>query len=127
MIARAINFVAPSFSSPGIAMPQNSASVARKAKRLEIVGSRTGGSNLMARCVTDLIARTTQPTHWLYDSWEARAYGSRWVPLGGFEYSRRLTLPPIGFCEDDSKNSVEQRRWDDFAALGGTKIGFWGR
>ena len=32
------------------------------------------------------------------------------VPLGGFEYSRRLTLPPMGFCEDDSENSVEQRK-----------------
>ena len=48
------------------------------------------------------------------------------MPLGGFEYSHRLIFPPIGFCEDDSKNSVEQRRWDDFAVLGGTKIGFWG-
>ena len=46
---RAINFVAPSFSSPGIAVPQNSASATRRAKRLEIIGSRTGGSNLMAR------------------------------------------------------------------------------
>ena len=67
--------------------------------------------------------RMGSPRH---DSWEARAYGSRWVPLGGFEYSHRLTLPPMSFCEDDSENSVEQRRWDDFAALGGTKIGFWG-
>ena len=80
-IARAINFVAPSFSFPGIAVPQNSASVARKAKRLEIVGSRTGGSNLMAR-VRDRPHRANHaeenrmgsPRH---DSWEARAYGSR--------------------------------------------------
>ena len=48
------------------------------------------------------------------------------MPLGGFEYSHRLIFPPIGFCEDDSKNSVGQRKQDDFAALGGTKIGFWG-
>ena len=48
-IARAINFVAPSFSFPEIAVPQNSASATRRAKRLEIVGSRTGGFNLMAR------------------------------------------------------------------------------
>ena len=112
-------------------MPQNSASATRRAKRLEIVGSRTGGSNLMARVRVRAHHanhaeenRMGSPRH---DSWEARAYGSRWVPLGGFEYSHRLIFPPIGFCEDDSKNSVEQRRWDDFAALGGTKIGFWGR
>ena len=28
--------------------------------------------------------------------------------------------------EDYGKNFVEQRKWDDFAVLGGTKIGFWG-
>ena len=28
--------------------------------------------------------------------------------------------------EDYGKNFVEQRKQDDFAALGGTKIGFWG-
>ena len=95
-------------------MPQNSASATRRAKRLEIVGSRTDGFNLMAR-VHDRPHRANHaeenrmgsPRH---DSWEARAYGSRWVPLGDFEYSRRLTLPPMGLCEDDSENSVEQRK-----------------
>ena len=32
----------------------------------------------------------------------------------------------MGFCEDNSENSVEQRRRDDFTAPGGTKIGCWG-
>ena len=92
-IARAINFVAPSFSFPEIAVPQNSASATRRAKRLEIVGSRTGGSNLMARCVSKLITRTTQPTHWLYDSWEVRAYGSRWVPPQIYDIPTPLFSP----------------------------------
>ena len=46
---RAINCVAPSFSASGIAVPQNSASIVRRAKRLGFVGSRTGGFDLMAR------------------------------------------------------------------------------
>ena len=32
----------------------------------------------------------------------------------------------MGFCKDDSENSVEQQKKDNFTAPGGTKISGWG-
>ena len=46
---RAINCVAKAFTVPGHAVPQISASFIRRFKRLEIIGSRKSGFDLMAR------------------------------------------------------------------------------
>ena len=73
-LCRTINCFAPSFSVPGIAVPQNSASVVRKAKRLEIVGSRTNGFDLMARVRVGATSReprnATLCGNAFHDSWE---------------------------------------------------------
>ena len=71
---RAINCAAPSFSVPDGTVPQNSASVVRKAKRLEIVGSRTNGFDLMARVRVGATSReprnATLCGNAFHDSWE---------------------------------------------------------
>ena len=71
---RTINCVAKTFTVPGIAVPQNSASVVRKAKRLEIVGSRTNGFDLMARVRVGATSReprnATLCGNAFHDSWE---------------------------------------------------------
>ena len=73
-LCRTINCVARTFTVPGIAVPQNSASVVRKAKRLEIVGSRTNGFDLMARVRVGATSReprnATLCGNAFHDSWE---------------------------------------------------------
>ena len=73
-LCRTINCVAKTFTVPGIAVPQNSASVVRKAKRLEIVGSRTNGFDLMARVRVGATSReprnATLCGNAFHDSWE---------------------------------------------------------
>ena len=127
---RTINCVAKTFTVPGIAVPQNSASVVRKAKRLEIVGSRTNGFDLMARVRVGATSReprnATLCGNAFHDSWELSLV---WEQVGASTNLRTFPhhdLAPNGLLQGWQRKFRRTAKKDNFTAPGGTKISCWG-